>query len=249
MAQQTPLGPASESNAVDLISEVARQLYNLKIDDGSIVVDNQSALKKYAEFVRLRELMQNDWRTVVTEVLADDPDSVTRAILLVSAQGLSPDLYRDFLDRMIDLVETGEIEKTEMKWAIFPPSPKLAKVWIETWRDEKTRKSVERIKKIFGDDSSMTSYCVRLLSGHLQKDATVTENAMKSPEVLPESQSAPDIGVDTFVQYTPALTSPPSTELTPLSTEEPPSSTPWSIIVVLIVAATGLLWLLVKNRK
>lgn len=31
--------------------------------------------------------------------------------------------------------------------------------------------------------------------------------------------------------------------------EEPGSSTPWSIIVVLIVAATGLLWLLVKNRK
>ena len=28
-----------------------------------------------------------------------------------------------------------------------------------------------------------------------------------------------------------------------------PSSTPWSIIVVLIVAATGLLWLLVKKRK
>lgn len=31
--------------------------------------------------------------------------------------------------------------------------------------------------------------------------------------------------------------------------EEPASSTPWSIIVVLIVAATGLLWLLLKKRK
>lgn len=35
----------------------------------------------------------------------------------------------------------------------------------------------------------------------------------------------------------------------PASVEEPPSSTPWSIIVVLIVAATGLLWLLLKGRK
>lgn len=33
------------------------------------------------------------------------------------------------------------------------------------------------------------------------------------------------------------------------SSEEPTSSMPWSIIVVLIVAACGLLWLLVKNRK
>lgn len=31
--------------------------------------------------------------------------------------------------------------------------------------------------------------------------------------------------------------------------EEPFSSTPWSVIVILIVVATGLLWLLVKNRK
>lgn len=40
-------------------------------------------------------------------------------------------------------------------------------------------------------------------------------------------------------------------EAKPASTpsDEPASSTPWSIIVVLIVAAIGLLWLLVKNRK
>jgi len=40
-------------------------------------------------------------------------------------------------------------------------------------------------------------------------------------------------------------------ELMPASTlhEEPASSTPWSIIVVLIVAATGLLWLMLKRRS
>ena len=37
------------------------------------------------------------------------------------------------------------------------------------------------------------------------------------------------------------------TTLTP--SDEPASSAPWNVIVVLIVAATGLLWLLVKNRK
>lgn len=36
---------------------------------------------------------------------------------------------------------------------------------------------------------------------------------------------------------------------TPTPSEEPISSTPSSVIVVLIVAATGLLWLLVKKRK
>jgi hypothetical protein len=35
----------------------------------------------------------------------------------------------------------------------------------------------------------------------------------------------------------------------PAPSEEPASSTPWSVIVILIVAATGLLWLLVKKQK
>jgi hypothetical protein len=42
----------------------------------------------------------------------------------------------------------------------------------------------------------------------------------------------------------------PGTKPTPPTpSAEPPLSTPWSIIVVLIAAATGLLWLLVKKRK
>lgn len=42
---------------------------------------------------------------------------------------------------------------------------------------------------------------------------------------------------------------PVESKSTQTPSEEPASSTPWSIIVVLIVAATGLLWLLVKSRK
>jgi hypothetical protein len=42
---------------------------------------------------------------------------------------------------------------------------------------------------------------------------------------------------------------PESRPAAPTPSEEPASSTPWSIIVVLIVAAIGLLWLLLKGRK
>ena len=41
----------------------------------------------------------------------------------------------------------------------------------------------------------------------------------------------------------------PSAVPAPSTKEEPLSSTPWSIIVVVIVAATGLAWLVLKNRK
>lgn len=41
----------------------------------------------------------------------------------------------------------------------------------------------------------------------------------------------------------------PKTPKQLLSSDEPTSSTPWSFIVVLIAAATGLLWLLLKRRS
>jgi hypothetical protein len=54
----------------------------------------------------------------------------------------------------------------------------------------------------------------------------------------------------------PPIVQPPSPKkaveakpLVPTPSEEPASLTPWSIIVVLILAALGLLWLLLKNRK
>ena len=52
------------------------------------------------------------------------------------------------------------------------------------------------------------------------------------------------------------LVEPQSSKASPLpkpepttSSEEPKSSTPWSVVAVLIVAAIGLLWLLLKKRK
>lgn len=41
----------------------------------------------------------------------------------------------------------------------------------------------------------------------------------------------------------------PESKPAPTPSEEPTSSTPWSVVSVLIVAAAGLLWLLLKKRK
>ena len=76
--------------------------------------------------------------------------------------------------------------------------------------------------------------------GTLQKsDPTsqpATAQASAIPTTVPALQPAPKKAPEAK-----------PTQVTP--SEEPPSSTSWSIIVVLIVAATGLLWLLVKKRK
>jgi hypothetical protein len=69
--------------------------------------------------------------------------------------------------------------------------------------------------------------------------------ASVAPDTKAASQSAPSIH-----RQLPALKTAPETKPPTLApSEEPTSSTPRSIIVFLILAASGLLWLLVKNRK
>lgn len=68
-----------------------------------------------------------------------------------------------------------------------------------------------------------------------QKSPPSSEHAQPVP-LPPLSQQAPTIGADEMRK--------PATH-----GENQPSSTPWSVVAVLIVAAVGLLWLLLKGRK
>ncbi|MBL9114251.1 MAG: hypothetical protein JNJ83_04540 [Verrucomicrobiaceae bacterium] len=84
---------------------------------------------------------------------------------------------------------------------------------------------------IEGDSSSVGKH-----QGLIPTPSDKNASAIRSPAPL-------------FIQSLPGKRPPETAPTVPTSIEEPPSSTRWSIIVVLIVAATGLLWLLLKNRK
>lgn len=72
---------------------------------------------------------------------------------------------------------------------------------------------------------------------------------VQSPSPSGSDQTTPKPKPPPVVQPTAPKNAPEAKPTVPTPSEELASSTPWSIIVVLIVAATGLLWLLVKNRK
>jgi hypothetical protein len=86
-----------------------------------------------------------------------------------------------------------------------------------------------------------------------------THNAVR-PEVLEAPALTPDLSPEKGIAYTSPQTPSPvlpvpakqASEAKPVTTrssEEPASSTSWSVIVVLIVAALGLRWLLLKRRS
>jgi hypothetical protein len=77
-------------------------------------------------------------------------------------------------------------------------------------------------------------------------DSSTVNDAVSNP---PESHPARSSIIPPPTPQSSPPKKAPTTSTTSTPSEVPTSSTPWSIIIVLIVAATGLLWLLVKNRK
>ena len=90
-----------------------------------------------------------------------------------------------------------------------------------------------------------------LIEGATRVIATIRNTdkpaAPSSPQSDPFAQPTPTPKPPPVVQPPAPKKAPEAKTVTP--SEEPTSPTPWSIIVVLIVAAIGLLWLLVKKRK
>lgn len=76
-----------------------------------------------------------------------------------------------------------------------------------------------------------------------QLNPTPTQSTTQS------ATNRPTPNVSTLSVHPSALSKAPETKPAPTPGEEPTSSTPWSVVAVLVVAATGLLWLLVKKRK
>lgn len=78
-----------------------------------------------------------------------------------------------------------------------------------------------------------------------QQSATRPSSVIIAP---PESREATPT-LPPAVQTSPPKKAPSTAPASSTPSEEPTSSTPWLVVAVLIVAAMGLLWLLLKNRK
>lgn len=79
--------------------------------------------------------------------------------------------------------------------------------------------------------------------------AAQVRQLQSATKASPKAPTDPIATPPAIAQPTTPKKAPESESIPTISIEEPISSTPWSIILVLILAATGLLWLLVKRIK
>ena len=80
----------------------------------------------------------------------------------------------------------------------------------------------------------------RLPNSNAKKQNDQQQSTAQQPGTISEPRTMPDAK---------SSSTPQEPGVKPATTNKEPGSTPWTMIVVLIVAATGLLWLLLKNRK
>lgn len=114
-----------------------------------------------------------------------------------------------------------------------------------------------QLKEVFHFDAKMyldlAKEMVRISGKNLGYSESILSPSPPTPTTPSLTSDPPHEQIDTSVptQKPPAIKQPPAPKPKPASSsgEELASSTPWGIIVVLIVAASGLLWLLVKRRK
>jgi hypothetical protein len=114
----------------------------------------------------------------------------------------------------------------------------------EIQRDQIAR-AIDRVKAFQANPPPYLSPKWREAAAQLQ---SAFNKWAKTPQQSATQQTEPNEKPSVIVQP-PAPRTPEAKPTVPTPSEEPTSSTPWSIIIVLIVAAIGLLWLLVKKRK
>lgn len=244
----TTVGQSAKRSEIDLSLKLEETAKAKGWDDGGFIIDNRSTVERWPELEELKTLVRRDWRSVATNIMHSNPSQTQRAVLLLSAQALTLDQYREFIDFALGEAEASRLERREMVWAISPQQSNLQRVWIDTYAEDQTIKSVERLKKLYPEDTAIGSFCQKLLSGEATNalNAHLKETGALSDSARPHHSSQPESRVPkpaTAPNQAPESKSAP----TSAASNEPQDSTPWAIVVV-VAAAIGLLWLMLKRR-
>ncbi len=150
------------------------------------------------------------------------------------------------LIRAIKGSNEAKVVSSTLNVTTFPPElkeelPKLGVEYIAVGKPGKNRFVIAKLLEASEENVKLVS---DLFSKAMHEDKSHLQSATQSAM----NRSPPKTFTPSVIQE-PAQNKASEAKPTPLPTEEPASSTPWSIIVVLIVAVTGLLWLLLKGRS
>jgi hypothetical protein len=123
--------------------------------------------------------------------------------------------------------------RIELGWNALPDDKR-----DESWGAANNPKPPPGMEKLSLDSPTGKTFDRKEAYAHLKKEQEELDRRLGQVR-----------GADGQLINPPPIPKPPDAKRIPSPSEEPSSSTPWSIIVMLIVAAIGLLWLFLRGRK
>ena len=177
-------------------------------------------------------------------------------IILLQA-GIEQKTGQDYLDLVIAVIQgvaEGVLSKQLAQMVLSPAASDKEGFISVNFGDEKLAAVLRQLVPLYVDSPEPVAFIEKVLSGKARDEYLRWSSLQGIRPIQPIANVS-----ETSKTQSPSISkSGPATSSPARKSTEPkqavaiahrPSSTPWSIIVVLIVAALGLLWLLVNKRK
>lgn len=247
---------AQDANMVrEMLAKIESTISENYRDPVSVAEKRPSSwAKKVEAFAQLQTVLKTSWRTSLSQINEIATNETQKAICFKAAQILPREEYIAFVTAASEHVASGSISKQQFKWALFPSETHLREMWTEDPPSESLQQLAQQAKIVLSEDTKQSKFFDHVLSGKVAVDNRQPEQTSSSDNAANSLKSGPDHSLTPSAQAPLAPTT-SNTKTTPQAktsktpSEKPTASTPWSFILVLVVATTGLLWLLLKGRK
>lgn len=164
--------------------------------------------------------------------------------------------YLDFATAVVQGVADGVLSKQHAQMVLSPAASDKEGFLAVNFGDEKLAAALRQLIRLYTDAPERVAFIEKVLSGKARDEYLKWSSLQGVQPIQPvadlsatSQKQSPSISTNGQITPSPSRKSADPKPAVSTPSEEPASSTPWSIIVVLIVAAIGLLWLLLKNRK
>lgn len=178
--------------------------------------------------------------------------------MIMLQSGIEQKTGQDYLDLAIAVLQgvaEGHLSKQHAQMILSPASSDKEGFLAVNFGDEKLAAVLRRLVPLYVDAPERVAFIEKVLSGKARDEHlkwSSLQGVQPSQPVTHVSSTSqkrsPSISTNGPITSSPKQSPEPKPPTSKLS-EEPSASTPWSIIVVLIAAALGLLWVWLTKRK
>lgn len=125
-----------------------------------------------------RDVKTENYRNLVSAVSSNNKDVLAnldscatnrleRILVLSVRDKVDIDFYLEFVDCLASMAENGRSSLKELHWTIFPIGTVYEKHLVRSYRDQRTRRLIEKLQRIGALDKA---YCDDILSGKAYRE-------------------------------------------------------------------------------